>query len=325
MPESPYIALLRHFPGDAARMLKQQGFTNVWENPEPRKLSDDEIVEHAHGAAGVMIAPGDGQFGSAFFDAVGEQLRVISCYAVGYDSVNVAEATARGIAVGYTPGPTTEPTADITWLLLLGAARNAAWCNQLLHSGSWKGISPTDRLGVGIEGKTLLIVGAGRIGTAVARRAQGWRMDILYYSRSRKPEWEEGGFNARRVELDEGLAEADFATIHCPLTVDTKHLFDTGRFAVMKPGAILINTSRGAVVDEKALVEALHDGHLGGAGLDVFEHEPAIHPELLKSDKVFLLPHIGSATGEARLVMTEMSVANLVAGVRGEPLPNRAS
>jgi len=323
--EQPYIALLRSFPGDPAAMLREAGFTNVWENPEPRKLSDDEIAEHAHSATGVMIAPGDGQFGGAFFDAVGEQLRVISCYAVGYDSVNVAEATARGIAVGYTPGPTTEPTADIAWLLLLGAARNAAWCNQLLHSGSWRGISPTDRLGVGVEGKTLLIVGAGRIGTAVAQRAQGWRMEILYYSRSRNRELEEGGVNARRVALDDGLKQADFVSIHCPLTVDTKHLFDKPRFAGMKTGAILINTSRGAVVDEAALADALGNGHLGGAGLDVFENEPAIHPELLKSDKVFMLPHIGSATREARLWMTEMSVANLVAGVRGEPLPNLAS
>jgi glyoxylate reductase len=323
--EQPYIALLREFPGDAVAMLAVAGFKNVWSNPYRRKLAADEMIDRCRGATGIMIAPGDGRFDGEFYDAVGSQLKVVSCYAVGYDSVDVPAASNRKIAVGYTPDATTEPTADIAWLLLLGAARNAAWANRLVQSGSWRGISPSDRLGVGVDGKTLLIVGAGRIGTAVARRAQGWRMELLYYSRSRKPEWEKGGFNARRVELDEGLAEADFASIHCPLTIDTKHLFDTARFAVMKPGAILINSSRGAVVDEAALVEALRDGHLGGAGLDVFENEPVIHRGLLDSDKVFLLPHIGSATREARLWMTEMAVANLVAGLRGEPLPTRAN
>ncbi len=322
--EQPYIALLRSFPGDAPAMLAAAGLTNVWENPDPRKLSADQIVEHAHGAAGVMIAPGDGQFGSEFFDAVGDQLRVISCYAVGYDSVNVAEATARGIAVGYTPGPTTEPTADITWLLLLGAARNAASGERLVRSGTWQGISPSDRPGCRVVGKTLLIVGAGRIGRAVARRAIGWQMKLLYNSRSAKPEMEAPPLSARHVELDAGLAEADFVSIHTPLTEHTRYLFDAKRLAKIKRGAILINTARGAIIEEAALVDALTSGHLAAAGLDVYEQEPLIHPGLMELDNTFLLPHVGSATREDRIWMTEMAVANLAAGVRREALPHRA-
>ena len=166
-----------------------------------------------------------------------------------------------------------------------------------------------------------MIVGAGRIGYAVARRAAGWSMQILYHSRSRHPEFEEPPLGARRVSFEEGLAQADFVTIHTPLTDDTRHLINAERLALMKPSAVLVNTSRGPVVDEAALATALGDGTIFAAGLDVFENEPQIHPDLVGLDNAFLFPHWGSTTDEDRAWMTEMAISNVIAALKGEPVP----
>ncbi|MDG2053203.1 MAG: D-glycerate dehydrogenase [Phycisphaerales bacterium] len=322
--DNSFISLLRSFPGDVVEALQAQGFTNIYCNPKPEKLDRDRILEVCQGAIGIMIPPGDTSIDATFFDTVGPQLRVVSCYAVGYDKIDLQEASKRNVAIGYTPHAPTEATADCAWLLMLGAARFAAWGDQLVRSKQWQGVGPNDRLGQGLTGKTILIVGAGRIGTAVARRAIAWGMRILYTSNSRKPHLEAAPYYGAYVDLDEGLAIADVVTLHCPLSPTTHHLIDAQRLAKFKPGSILVNTARGPIVDESALVDALKDGPLQAAGLDVYEHEPIVHAGLIELDNVFLLPHLGSATTSARLWMSEIATTNLVAGIQGEPLPYQA-
>lgn len=318
------IALLRHFPGNVLEDLQSEGFSNIWCNPEPDRMSRERIIEVSQGAVGMMVAPCDTSFDGAFMDAIGSQLRVISCYAVGYDNINIADASTRGIAIGYTPHAPTEPTADCAWLLILGAARNAAWGDRAIRSGQWKGVAPSDRLGQRLVGKTILIVGAGRIGTAVARRALGWEMPILYTGPSRKPHIEAAPYYAQYVDLDVGIATADIVTLHCPLSSDTHHLIDAERLQRFKPGSILVNTARGQIIDEAALVEALRSGPLAAGGLDVYEREPELQAGLLELDNAFLLPHLGSATIEDRHWMSEIALKNLIAGIRGQPLPHQA-
>jgi glyoxylate reductase len=270
------------------------------------------------GAHAVIATPADVQINAEFFDAAGERLVIVSNYAVGVDNIDLAEARRRGIAVGNTPDAVTEPTADCAWLLMLAACRRAREGLAIATSGTWPGVKPLDPPGVSVIGKTLLIVGAGRIGTAVARRAVGFDMNILYHSRSGHPEIEASPMRARRIGLDEGLAVADFVTLHTPLTDETRHLISAGRLALMKPTAVLVNTSRGPVVDEAALAAALRDGTIFAAGLDVFEREPEIHPELIGLPNAFLLPHWGSTTVENREWMTEQAVDNVVAALTEE-------
>ena len=322
--DSSFISLLRNFPGHVLEKLQAQGFTNIYCNPKPEKLDRDRILEVCQGAIGIMIAPGDTSVDATFFDAVGPQLRVVSCYAVGYDRIDLEEASKRDVVVGHTPHAPTEATADCAWLLMLGAARSAAWGDQLVRSKQWQGVGPNDRLGQGLTGKTILIVGAGRIGTAVARRAIAWGMRILYTSNSRKPHIEAAPYYGAYVDLDAGLAIADVVTLHCPLSPTTHHLINAQRLAKFKPGSILVNTARGPIVDEIALVNALKDGPLQAAGLDVYEHEPVVHPGLIEQDNVFLLPHLGSATASARHWMSEIALENLIAGIQGAPLPYQA-
>jgi len=319
------IAFARPLPGDAVAMtqsaLRDAGVdTIIRTNADDRPLSPDELRAVVVGAHGILTTPRD-RVDASVLDAAGPQLRVVSNYATGTDNIDLDACTTRGIAVGNTPDAVVEPTADIAWLLILGAARRAFEGERLARSGDWAGVSPNELLGVRLLDKTLLIVGAGKIGLATARRALGWRMRILYVARSRHPEFEAAPFNATRVELDDGLREADVVSLHTPLTPETRHLIDARRLALMKPGAILINTARGAVVDEAALVDALQQRRLRAAGLDVYENEPALHPGLAELDNAFLLPHLGSATEEDRHWMTEQAVANLVAGLKGERLP----
>ncbi len=323
--DDSFISLLRPFPGGVVERLQSEGFTNIYCNPHKRRLARDKIIDVSKGAVGIMIAPGDTMIDAAFLDAVGSQLRVISCYAVGYDKIDLNETVQRGVAVGHTPHAPTEATADCTWLLLLGAARGATWGNQLVRSGDWKGVGPNDRLGQELTGQTILIVGAGRIGTAVARRALAWQMKIIYASKSRKPHLEAAPYYAQRVELDAGIAHADVVTLHCPLTPETHHLIDAERLDRFKPGAIIVNTARGELIDEAALVEALKNGRLHAAGLDVYENEPNVQAGLLDLDNVFLLPHLGSATKSARQWMSDLAITNLIAGIRGEAIPYEAT
>jgi glyoxylate reductase len=314
--------ITRPLPGEPRRRLARAGITDVWVNPVDERLGRGALLDAVRGASAVIATPADTLIDSEFFDAAGPGLRIVSNYAVGVDNIDVAEAERRGVIVGHTPGAVTEPTADCAWLLLLAAARRARLGLDIARSGTWTGVRPLDPPGTRIVGKTLLVVGAGRIGHAVARRALGWTMTILYVARRRHPEFEDAPIAARRVGLDEGLRQADFVTIHTPLTDQTRHLIDARRLALMKPSAVLVNTSRGPVVDEAALVEALRGGIIFGAGLDVYEDEPRIHPGLLALESAFLLPHWGSTTVEDREWMTRIAVENVVAVLMGGEPPH---
>ncbi|MHC5112843.1 MAG: 2-hydroxyacid dehydrogenase [Planctomycetota bacterium] len=320
MPEHR-IVITRPLPGDPVGRLRDAGFENVWINPDDRPLTRAELLASVAGAHAIIATPADTSVNAEFFDAAGDQFVLVSNYAVGVDNVDLVEAQRRGVKVTNTPNAVTEPTADVAWLLLLGASRRAYEGETLARSGTWTGVAPCLLLGRRVVGKTLFIVGAGRIGLATALRSIGWDMTVLYHARTRHEEFEVPPLNATRVTLEEGLRQADFVSLHTPLTDETRHLIDAERLALMKPDAVLVNTSRGPVVDEAALVDALAHGRLGAAGLDVFEHEPSLHPELAALKNVFLLPHLGSATLEDRLWMMELAVDNTVLVLTGrDPL-----
>ena len=251
-------------------------------------------------------------------------LRVIANYAVGYNNIDVAAAQARGIIVTNTPDVLTETTADLTWTLLLATARRLIEGHDLVHSGVWAGWEPTQLLGTEVFGKTLGIIGMGRIGRAVAGRAGGFGMSVLYPSRGASRE-QEGPAIGQAVALEDLLGRADFVSLHVPLTKETRHLIGDAELRRMRPSAILLNTSRGPVVDEAALVAALQEGRIAGAGLDVYEHEPSIHPGLLQLKQVVLLPHLGSATLSCRVRMGMVCLENLEAVRSGRPAPNRVT
>ena len=249
------------------------------------------------------------------------KLRVVSNVAMGYDNIDVAACTDRGVVATNTPDVLTEATADIAWALLLAAARRVTEGDRFVRSGNWSRWDWTAFRGADVHGRTLGILGAGRIGQATGHRAVGFSMQVLYTSRQRRLLFEHTT-QARRVDLKTLLRESDFLSIHVPLTKETRHLIGAKELARMKPGAILINTARGPVVDEAALVKALKSGKLAAAGLDVFEHEPKIHPGLLKLENVALLPHVGSATESARRRMVETALRNCLAALKGEMPPN---
>jgi glyoxylate reductase len=249
------------------------------------------------------------------------KLRVVSNVAVGYDNIDVAACTARGVVATNTPDVLTEATADLAWALLLAAARRVPEGDRYVRAGKWKRWDWTTLRGADVFGRTLGILGAGRIGQATGHRALGFSMQVLYTSRERKLLFEHTSM-ARRVDFKTLLRESDFLSIHVPLSKETRHLIGAKELAMMKPGAILINTSRGPIVDEAALVKALKSGRLASAGLDVFEHEPRVHPGLLKLENVAILPHIGSATDSARRRMVETALRNCIAALKGEMPPN---
>ncbi len=258
-------------------------------------------------------------------DTAGSQLRVISNMAVGYDNIDVPAATARGILVTNTPGVLTDATADLTWALILGVIRRVVEADRIVREGRFERWGPFLLLGRAVSGATLGIVGMGRIGQAVARRALGWEMRVLY-TRTHGPLATEqipaGAHWEYRPGLDDLLREADIVSLHVPLDAGTRHLIGPRELALMRPGSYLVNTSRGPVIDEGALVEALRSGHLGGAGLDVYEREPELAPGLSELANVVLLPHLGSATVETRGKMAELAVRNAIAAVTRQPVPH---
>jgi len=248
-------------------------------------------------------------------------LRILANYAVGYNNIDLAAAQQRRVIVTNTPDVLTDATADLTWALLLATARRVVEGDGLVRSGGWVGWTATQLLGAEVTGRTLGIIGMGRIGQAVAQRAVGFRMPILYHSRrplptgAASPTW-------RAVALPTLLQQSDFISLHVPLTPDTRHLIDAAALKQMRPTAILINTARGPIVDESALVEALRAGQIAGAGLDVYEREPAVDPRLASLSQVVMLPHVGSATATARIKMGMICLQNIEAVLAGRPAPN---
>jgi glyoxylate reductase len=249
------------------------------------------------------------------------KLRIVSNVAVGVDNVDVPACTERGVVVTNTPDVLTEATADLAWSLLLAAARRVPEAERYVRSGKWAKWDWTALRGADVHGRTLGILGAGRIGQATGHRAVGFSMQVLYTSRQRRLLFEHTT-QARRVDFKALLRQSDFLSIHVPLTKETRHLIGAKELAMMKPGAILINTARGPILDEASLAKALKSGKLAAAGLDVFEREPKIHPDLLKLDNVVLLPHIGSATESTRRKMVETALRNCIAALKGEVPPN---
>lgn len=253
---------------------------------------------------------------------VAPHLRVIANYAVGYDNIDLEAAKAKGIVVANTPDVLTEATADLTWALLLALARRVPEGHWLVQQGAWTGWEPTQLLGAEVSGKTLGIIGMGRIGQAVARRALGFNMPVLYSSHRAVGQPSQGQ-SWRRVSLEELLSSSDFISLHVPLTPETHHLIGANELKLMRPTAYLINTARGPIIDEAALVEALREGRLAGAGLDVYEQEPALHAGLRSLTQVVTLPHLGSATLGTRVRMGLVCIENVQAVLEGRPAPNR--
>jgi len=250
------------------------------------------------------------------------KLRVVANCGVGYDNIDVAACTRRGIVVTNTPGVLTDATADLAFALLLAVARRVAEGDRYVRNGRWKRWEFGAMWGAEVHHKTLGIYGFGRIGQAMARRGRGFAMPILYHSRTRANQDLEHELDARYVDGETLLGESDFVSLHIPMAPETHHLIGARELSLMKPTAFLINTARGKIVDEEALVQALKSHQIAGAGLDVFEHEPHLHAELAKLDNVVLLPHVGSATGETRLKMAMLAAENLIAALDGRRPPN---
>jgi glyoxylate reductase len=259
--------------------------------------------------------------GAELIAALPESVKLIANIGVGYDSIDLQGATARGIAVSNTPVVTGE-TADLAFLLILASSRQLFANEAMLRAGQWSEDNAAITLGHTVRGKTLGIIGFGEIGQAVARRANAFDMEVVYHGPNRKAE-AEAAVGARYCEqLDELLATADIVSLHCPLSPSTERIINADALATMKAGSILVNTGRGALVDEAALVAALTSGHLAAAGLDVFENEPEVHPGLLTLSNVTLSPHIGSATAECRIAMVQCALGNVIAFFEGRELPN---
>jgi glyoxylate reductase len=287
-------------------------------NPHDRPLTRGELRAGVAGCDAVLCLLTD-QIDEPVLEAA-RGCRIFANMAVGYNNIDVGAATRRGIMVTNTPGILTEATADLTWTLILAVARRVAEGDREMRGGRFPGWGPLYMLGGDVAGTTLGLVGPGRIATAVARRAAGFSMRLLYHGR--RPSSEIQGLGGQPVELDRLLSESDFVSLHVPLTDQTHHLIDAGALAQMKPTAYLINTSRGPVVDESALVAALNAGLIAGAGLDVYEREPRIADGLAECPNTVLLPHLGSATVQTRAAMSRMAAENLVAGLQGRRPPN---
>ncbi|QJR16190.1 2-hydroxyacid dehydrogenase [Usitatibacter palustris] len=291
--------------------------TNVDDTP----WSPDEIAAKLAGCEAAMSTVLC-KFDASVFER-NPQLKVVSNIAVGYNNIDVAAATKHGVRVTNTPGVLDDTTADLTWALLMATARRIAEADAWVRGGEWKiAFGMHSFLGTDIHHATLGIIGMGRIGQAIARRASGFDMTVLYHNRSPLPAEDEKRLNATRVERDELLARSDFVVVMVPYSPATHHLIGAADIAKMKPGAILVNTARGGVVDDAALVQALREGRIAGAGLDVFEGEPKLHAGYLDFKNVVLTPHIGSATRSNRIKMCETAVANLTAVLDGKTPAN---
>ncbi len=312
------VYITGEIPQEAARLLGRECFVEI--NQEGRTLDKDELIEKIKDKDAVLCLLSDRIDEEVIEKA--KNVKVFANYAVGFDNIDLEAARKRGITVTNTPGVLTDATADLAWALLFAAARRLVPADHYTRAGKFKGWGPLLFLGQEITGKTLGIIGCGRIGQAFGRKSRGFAMKILYYSRNRQVDFEKET-GARLVDKESLLKEADFVSLHVPLLPETKHMLGEKEFKMMKKSAVLINTARGPVVDEEALVKALQTEEIFAAGLDVYEHEPQVHPDLLGLNNVVLLPHIGSAGYETRTKMAAMAAENILAVLKGETPPNQ--
>lgn len=308
------VYVTREIPKLGIELLQQ--YCEVVEvNPDDRSLTQNELLQHVKGKDGVLCLLSDRIDDAVFAAATG--VKVFANYAVGYDNIDLEAAKRYGVMVTNTPGVLTDATADLAWALLFAVARKIVVADCYVREGKFQGWGPLLYVGHDITGKTLGVIGAGRIGTAMALKSQGFQMRVLYTS-PKKNQTLEDAIGAQRVDVKTLLQESDFISLHVPLLAETRHLIGQDELRFMKPTAYLINTSRGPVVDEEALVQALKEARIAGAGLDVYEEEPKLAPGLTELDNVVLLPHVGSGTIETRTKMSVMAAENILAGLRGE-------
>lgn len=307
------VFVTRKLPGNALDKLRSQ--YNVTVNPEDRNITKEELLKAVAGQDALISMLSDPVDRDVI--AAGDRLKVIANYAVGFNNIDVEAASERKIPVCNTPDVLTNASADFAWTLLMAAARRLIEGDAMTRAGKFSGWAPELLLGVEVYGKTLGIIGAGRIGQAVAKRALGFEMRTLYHNRSRLPHNVEQELKMEYIDLETLLKESDFVSIHCPLTPETRYLIDRPELELMKPTAVLINTARGPVVNETALVQALKDKVIYGAALDVFEDEPQLKPGLADLDNVVLAPHIASAATETRTKMAEMVVDDVLTALAG--------
>lgn len=311
----PRIFVTRRIPQEGLEILKRccQVEVSDYDGVIPRSL----LLEKVKDTDGLLVLLTD-MIDKKVIVAAGKKLRVISNYAVGYNNIDVVEATKRGIMVTNTPGVLTETTADLAWALLMCIGRRIVEGDKLVRAGKFRGWEPMLLLGTDIHESTLGLIGFGRIGQAMARRAKGFNLKVIYYDREPVPPIIEKELGASYVSFDELLRKSDFISVHVPLTEETFHLIGQEEFSMMKKESYLINTARGPIIDEKALVKALKGGVIRGAALDVFENEPAIEQELMNMDNVVIVPHIGSASYRTRTKMAIMAAKNLISALKGE-------
>ena len=312
-PFNVYVTRLIPQPG---LDILNDNIVKVEVNTNDHILSRDELLEKVKGLDGLLPLLTE-RIDGELMDTAGEQLKIVANHAVGFDNIDVPAATERGIMVTNTPGVLTDASSDHAWALLFSTARRVVESDQFTRAGKYHGWGPMMYVGGDITDRTLGIVGAGRIGKAVAEKSKGFRMRVLYCDEVPNPELEKE-VGAQKVSFEDLLRDADYVSVHVPLFDSTHHLFNDDAFRLMKKTAYLINTSRGPVVEEAALVRALKSGEIAGAGIDVYEEEPKIHPELLTLKNAVLTPHIASATIETRAKMATMAAQNLVDGLRGK-------
>lgn len=319
----PRLLITRHWPGEAE--LAPTDICDVEFNDTDRPLSQSDLVQAMNEFDAMCVCVTDTIDGEVL--SGGDRLKLIANYGVGYDHIDIDAARSRGVAVTNTPGVLTDATADIAMTLLLMAARRASEAEREVRAGGWSGWRPSHMVGSSLVGKTLGLVGFGRIGQAVARRAHhGFGMRIIYHGRHRLDPAIAEEFDARYYpDMMQMLADADFVSLHVPGGAQTDRMIGTEAFEAMKPGSYLINTARGSVVDHEALAKALRSGRLAGAGLDVYPAEPNVPEVLLGLENVVLLPHLGSADAQTRRAMAERAFANVRAWVTGAPLPDRVA
>lgn len=314
------VVVTRAVPGEAIEVPGAE----VRVGPESPAPTREDTLKLVRGAS-VIVSMFSDAVDRELLDAAGDGLKGVCNFAVGFNNIDTELCRERGIVVTNTPDAVTEGTADLAWMLIMAVARRLIEADRFARTGAWKAHGPlgmAEFMGMDLTGRTLLIVGAGRIGHAVATRAKAWGMRILYTARSQHWNFELAPIAGERVDLDDGLARADVVSVHTPLTDETRHMIDARRIGLMKPTAILVNTARGPVIDEAALARALKAKTIWGAGLDVFEHEPEIHQDLLALDNVTMTPHIGSAEIRFREAMTAMVAMNATEILKGETPPN---